>query len=189
MKITIKTFLTIIIFSITTQIFAQTDAEMKAWMAYMTPGSVHDMLAKSNGEWSSEISLWMSPDAPPTKSTGTVVNSMILGGRYQQSTNLGNFMGMPFEGISIVGYDNSKKKFVSSWVDNMGTGMVYMEGTWDDATRTVNLSGKQTDPMTGLDMVVRETFEIIDDNNQKLEMFMTQNGKEMKTMEIIFKRK
>ena len=189
MKTTVKTFLAILIFSISTQLFAQTDAEMKAWMAYMTPGSVHEMLAKSNGEWTGDITMWMSPDAPPTKSTGTSVNSMILGGRYQQSNYTGNMMGMPFEGISVLGYDNSKKKFINSWVDNMGTGMMILEGDWDDATKTVNFKGKQTDPMTGNDMDVRETFQIIDDNNQKMEMFMTQNGNEMKTMEILFKRK
>ena len=67
-------------------------------MDYMTPGSVHQMLAKSDGEWTAETTLWAAPGAPPTKSTGTAVNRMILGGRYQESKNTGNFMGMPFEG-------------------------------------------------------------------------------------------
>lgn len=34
---------------------------------------------------------------------------MIFGGRYQLSNYKGNFMGMPFEGMSIMGYDNAKK--------------------------------------------------------------------------------
>jgi Protein of unknown function (DUF1579) len=46
---------------------------------------------------------------------------MILGGRYQQSTTKGSFNNMPFEGISLLGYDNAKKVFMNSWVDNMGT--------------------------------------------------------------------
>lgn len=188
MKTSLKTFLAIALIFGSTKLFSQTEADMKAWMEYSTPGSVHEMLAKANGEWNSEITMWMSPDSP-TKSTGTVVNSMILGGRYQQSNNTGNFMGMPFEGIMILGYDNAKKKFVSSWVDNMGTGMMNMEGDWDELTKTVNLKGTQTDPMTGKDIDVRETFQIMDDNNQKMEMYMTQNGAEMKTMEILFKRK
>jgi hypothetical protein len=35
---------------------------------------------------------------------------------------------MPFEGISTLGYDNAKKTFFSTWIDNMGTGMMVMEG-------------------------------------------------------------
>lgn len=27
---------------------------------------------------------------------------------------------MPFEGISTLGYDNAKKTFFSTWIDNMG---------------------------------------------------------------------
>ena len=44
--------------------------------------------------------------------------------------------------------------------------------------------------MTGKDMVVRETFQIIDDDTQKMEMFMTPaGGKEYKSMEIMLTRK
>ena len=31
-------------------------------------------------------------------------------------------MGMPFNGLSLEGYDNAKKEFTSIWIDNMGTG-------------------------------------------------------------------
>jgi len=161
----------------------------KAWQTYMTPGDVHKMLAKSDGEWTGDVSMWMAPGAPPEKSTATVINKMILGGRYQQNTYTGKMMNMPFEGTGTVGYDNAKKMFVSTWVDNMGTGIIYMEGPWDDATKTVNMKGKQTDPLTGKETGIRETFKIVDDNNQVMEMFSTMNGSEFKTMEIKLKRK
>ncbi|MDB5246227.1 MAG: hypothetical protein JWQ40_621 [Segetibacter sp.] len=44
---------------------------------------------------------------------------MIIGGRYQESLHPGTFSVMPLEGKSIVGYDNAKKVFVSSWIENM----------------------------------------------------------------------
>ena len=37
-----------------TKLAAQTDAEMKAWQTYMTPGEVHKMIARSDGEWNEE---------------------------------------------------------------------------------------------------------------------------------------
>ncbi len=117
-------------------------------------------------------------------------NKMILNGLYQQSVNKGTFNNMPFEGISTVGYDNAKKTFFSSWVDNMGSGILNMEGTWDDATKTINLTGKETDPASGKDMAARQTMTFTDNNTQKMEMFITRPGsKEMKAMEIVFKRK
>ena len=162
--------------------------QMKAWTDYATPGDVHKMLAKWDGKWKGDVSMWMQPGAPPTKSTSTCVNKMIMGGRYQQSTHSGNMMGQPFEGQSTLGWDNARKVLVSSWIDNMGTGIMYMEGTWDDATKTAIFKGKTTDPMTGKEMDVKETFAIINDNTQKMEMFMNMGGQEMKTMEITFTR-
>ena len=189
MKKILVAFCTLFLIIAAEQLSAQDDASMKAWMTYMTPGDMHKMLAESDGEWNEEIIMWMAPDAPPTKSTATAVNKMIMGGRYQQSMHTGSFNGMPFEGISLVGYDNAKKVFMSSWIDNMGTGVMQMEGTWDPNTKTINFVGNSIDPVTGKDMKVRETYKIVDKNTHMMDMFMTQDGKESKSMEIKFTRK
>ena len=179
----------IALFLFPTIIMAQgSKEEMDAWMAYMTPGPPHKMIEQSNGEWTEEISMWMAPGTEPMKTTGKCVNTMILGGRYQQSTHSSNFMGMPFEGIGILAYDNARRVLQSSWIDNMGTGIMYMEGTWDDASKSCTMTGKTTDPMTGKQKDARQVFTVIDNNNQKMEMYMTEDGKEFKTMEILWKR-
>lgn len=178
----------LLILGLTSGIKAQDDAMMKAWQAYMTPGDVHKMIAKSDGTWNSDVTVWMTPGAPPEKSKSVCENKMILGGRYQESTHKGTMMGMPFEGMNLLGYDNAKKIFTSTWIDNMGTGTMVMEGTWDPATKTINFKGKSVDPTTGKDMDIREVFTLVDDNNQVMEMYCTNDGKEMKTMEIKFSR-
>ena len=43
---------------------AQTEADMKTWMDYMTPGEIHKMIASWDGTWTGEVSLWMAPGAP-----------------------------------------------------------------------------------------------------------------------------
>jgi len=159
-------------------------AMMKAWQDYMTPGDMHKMIASWDGKWKQEVSMWMKPDAPPQTSTSTSENKMILGGRYQQSIHKGSMNGMPFEGMSTLAYDNGKKIFISTWIDNMGTGMMTVEGSWDAATKSLNMKGKCVDPTTGKDMDVREVLKVVDDKNQVMEMYMTENGKEFKTMEI-----
>ncbi|HXH17759.1 MAG TPA: DUF1579 domain-containing protein, partial [Chitinophagales bacterium] len=164
-------------------------AMMKAWQEYATPGEMHAMLAKSDGVWNADVTMWMNPDAPPAKSTATVTNRMILGGRYQEAKHSGSFEGMPFEGISILGYDNAKKKFVNTWIDNMGSGIMMMEGTWDETSKTIHFTGNQIDPMTGSDMEVRQTLKIADDNHHIMEMYMKYPGsEEYKSLEIHYTR-
>ena len=164
-------------------------AEQKAWMDYMTPGPTHQLLAKSDGEWNEELTMWMEPGGQPVKSTSSASNRMILGGRYQHSTHTGNVMGMPFEGIGITGYDNIKKVFVSTWIDNMGTGIMYSEGKWNEATKTVEFKGMGVDPVSGKELKIRQVMKIVDDNTETMEMFTTKDGKEFKSMEIKMSRK
>ena len=183
----------LVVFSISTfgyfSVFAQSQDDMKAMQAYMAPGPIHQMLAKSTGTLTAAITMWMTPGGAPANMTGETKSEMILGGRYLKSTNTGNMMGMPFEGVSITGYDNAKKIFVNSWIDNMGTGMMYLEGSWDDQNKSISFKGKVVDPATGNDLPVREIVKFPDDNSQIMEMYMTANGNEFKTMEIKFTRK
>ncbi|WP_312297540.1 DUF1579 domain-containing protein [Chryseobacterium sp.] len=165
---------------------------MKAWMEYSTPGEMQKMLAKSDGIWTGETTMWMEDGGKPMMSKSEAINKMMYGGRYQISNHKGSFMGMPFEGMSIVGYDNSKKKFVSTWIDNMGTGIMHGEGDWNPSTKSVEFKGKMTDPSRpGKDCDFREVFTFVDDNTQKMEMYGadSKTGKEYKTMEINFTRK
>ena len=163
---------------------------MKNWQDYMTPGDVHKMMAKWDGTWNGEVTMWMYPGAPEEKSKSTAVNKMIMNGLYQESNHSGNMMGMPFNGKSITAFDNHRKEFVSTWIDNMGSGIMILKGPWDEATKTINLKGRMVDPGTKQDTDVRETFKIVDDNTQEMEMYvMTPDGKEFKTMNIKYTRK
>jgi hypothetical protein len=162
---------------------------MKNWMDYMTPGKEHKMMASWDGNWTGEVTMYMAPGAQPMQNTISTVNKMILGGRYQQSMSKGTFNGMPFEGISTMGFDNFKKIFISTWIDNMGTGLMKSEGVWDAATKSITLSGKMVDATTGKEADFREVFKIIDNDHQVMEMYGPgPDGKEFMTMEIKYKR-
>jgi hypothetical protein len=164
-------------------------AAMQKMMEYGTPGDAHAMLARSNGTWTAETTMWMSEGSEPSKSTATCVNEMIMGGRYQRSSFSGDMDGMPFEGMSITGYDNAKKVYTSTWIDNWGTGIMKMEGTWDDAAKSINFTGKAM-CLNGIETDVKEVFKVIDDNTEVMEMYGPdlQTGKMYKNMEIKFTR-
>jgi Protein of unknown function (DUF1579) len=160
---------------------------MKAWQEYMTPGAMHDLLAKSVGEWKTEIKSWMDPNMPPTVTEGKSVCESMLGGRFFHSKETANFMGMPFEGSSITGYDNATKKFFSYWVDNMSTGGMVLEGSYDEATKTFAYAGSGMS-FTG-EYKVREIIQNINDDETMFTMYMEESGKpEMKMMEIKYTR-
>lgn len=166
-------------------------AAMKAWQEFMTPGEVHNMMLTWDGNWATTSKSWMDPKGEAQTSTGTCENRMVLGGRYQESKFTGDMMGMPFEGLGMLAYDKAKKKFASTWVDNMGTGITVMEGTWNAASKSISFKGVTTDPSTGKDVKMRELYTIKGDNNHTMEMWMTdpKSGKEFKTMEIEFTRR
>ncbi len=177
------------IFSFSFLSLAQTEEEMKAWQEYMTPGKMHEWMAKSVGDWTFESKMWMMPDTDPQVSTGTMTSEMILGGRYMKQTHKGEMMGMPFEGINIFAYDNAKQMFVSSWIDNMGTGIMTCEGKYDEANKTINMAGSYFDPETKADKKFREVIKILGDKQQMFEMYIMAGDKEMKNMEIMMTKK
>ena len=187
----LSAFLFLIITGVST--FAQDEnyqEEMnKAWTEYSTPGPMHELLAKGTGEWTAEIKMWMDPSQPPTETTGTSVIKSILGGRYFEGTHTGDFNGMEMNGMDITGYDNAKQKFFNTWIDNFGTGLMYLEGTYDEGTKTLTFTGTSVDPLSKKDVPVKEIMKYIDDDHQHMEMYMTGNGQDFKTMEIDFTRK
>lgn len=172
-----------------TQSFAQSEADMQKWMEYATPGDVHKMLAKYNGKWTATTKIWMAPGQPPMENTAEVTTDMYMGDRYQRSTYSGDFGGMPFNGESTTGYDNTRKVFTNTWIDNMGTGIMYSEGTWNASTKTVEFKGTATDPMVGKATPFREVMTFNSDDSYTLEMYNVMDGNEYKSMEITFTRK
>ncbi|HKI78873.1 MAG TPA: DUF1579 domain-containing protein [Ignavibacteriaceae bacterium] len=165
------------------------DPEMqKAWEEYMTPGWAHKMMASHTGEWKTVSTMWMDPAAPPIIMEGVAKSEMILGGRYLKSTHSGVMMGMPFEGMSLEGYDNAKKEFTSIWIDNLGTGTSVSTGTYDKKTNTITYIGNVYDPMQGKDVKIREIIKLVDKDKYTIEMYNYMGDQEFKSMEIKFER-
>ncbi|MET0637476.1 MAG: DUF1579 domain-containing protein [Chitinophagaceae bacterium] len=159
---------------------------MQKYMEVATPGEPHKILAESDGKWTGQATTWMEKGGPAMTSTVKMNNKMAMDGRYQISTTTGNMAGMPFEGTATNGYDNYKKKYFSSWIDNMGTGLLVMEGTYDPATKTLTYTGTFPNPANGAECEMKETYRMIDPNTAEMELWGTdmKTGETYKTMEI-----
>jgi hypothetical protein len=168
-----------------------TQEQMEAMMKLASPGEMHKQLGKMAGDWTFTNKMWMAPGQPPMESTGTMHAEAILGGRYIQSHWKGEFMGQPFEGQATEGYDNISKQYVSSWVDNVGTGIMHSVGTCEDGGKKCTVVGESSDPMSGGKVTMKSVLTWMDDNSFKNEMYGKDpaSGQEMKMMEITVKRK
>ena len=174
------------------------EAEMMAAMMELAkPGENHKLLAVGVGTWDYKVKLWMNPDNPPVESAGTSVARTVMDGRYVITHHTGK-MQMPgpdgammdtqFDGMAVEGYDNVKKKFVSSWIDNMGTGIMNSEGTYDAGAKTFTYLAEY-EPMPGMKTKLRQVLKVTDPNHRILEFFEDRGGKEVRTMEIGYTRK
>jgi len=178
-------------------------ADMQKMMAQMMElaklNENHKLLGSLAGTWTYDIKMWMNPDpnAPPQQSKGTAVRKPMMDGRYF----IGEFTGkmkmpgpdgkmkdMTFKGMSFEGYDNAKQKFVSSWIDNMGTGIMMSEGTYDPATKAFTYTS-EIEMLPGMKQKVREVIKIVDNNHHTFEWYEDRGGQEAKTMEINYTRK
>jgi len=171
---------------------------MKQMMELSKLNENHKLLSGLDGNWTYSIKFWMNPDpnAKPQESKGNATRKSIMGGRYvtmdvagkmQMPGEDGKMKDVQFKGMAVEGYDNVKKKFVASWVDNMGTGIAFSEGSYDPASKTFTYN-LEMEPVPGMKSQVREVLKVPDNNHMMLEWYENQGGQEKKTMEINYTR-
>jgi hypothetical protein len=165
-------------------------AIMEKMKAFATPGEGHKVLESRVGNWTIEVKVFEPGETEPTVSTGTSSVKWIFDGRYLHEEVSGSFMEMPFQGVGTTGYDNLKKKYVGSWIDNMGTGIGRSEGTYDAATKTFTFSFEAPDVMAGKYVKGRSIEKMVDADHYSAEMYQPgPDGKEYKSMELHYMRK
>lgn len=116
-------------------------AMMELWQKAATPGEPHKLFATLAGSWTTQTKEWMEPGKPPSESTGSADMKMLLDGRFLYQEYNSQMMGQPFSGVGIDGYDNITKKYVTAWIDTMGTGIFFMEGTASPDGKTSTTDG------------------------------------------------
>lgn len=171
--------------------------EMKQMMEMAKLNENHKMLADTAGTWSYVVKMYMDPNGAPTESKGTLIRKAVMDGRYVTGDYSGSFkmpgadgkmQEMNFKGMSMDAYDNVKKKFVSGWVDNMGTGIMITEGAYDPATKSITYTG-EFEMMPGQKAKVREVVKFTDKNTMNMEYYEDRGQGEAKSMEIAYTRK
>ena len=165
-----------------------TQAMIATWHKYALPSDNHKILEPLVGTWRHVAKWWMTPESQPETSKGMNETKWEMGGRYLLNVVKGTSMGQPFEGMGLTGFDNGRQAYQTIWMDNMGTGMMIGEGTYDPGTKTLTDRGRFTDPMIG-QRTYRGVITFIDDDHHSYEMYVAdENGNEFRMMEILYTR-
>jgi hypothetical protein len=172
---------------------AESNAEMDAWMKSMAVGKQHEMFKGMVGKWEQVAKHRMDASMPWTENKGTAEYKLLMGGRFVQQEIKGQPMmeGMPpFEGFGLTGYDNVLSKYVSTWVDNMGTGVMISYGTADATGKVITYVSEFPDPMTGKLKKSKSISKFKDDKTHVFEMYDTgADGKEYMMLEVTYTKK
>lgn len=118
-------------------------AQMARMMELARPGPEHARLAALAGDWEATFQM------PGMSFTATVENRMIMGGRYLASTVTGSAAAMPFEALTILGFDRGPGVYTAVGFDTFGTYYVTGAGPWNEAENRAVLAGSYNDPVTG----------------------------------------
>ena len=169
---------------------SKTDQKMmETWMKYATPGEGHQFLHKMAGEWDIVSKMWEKPGQEPTITKGPGKGIMIMGGRYLKISYQGTMMDMPFEGMGIHAYDNHSKKYISTWIDNMGTGILVSKGTVDKTGNVLTQFGVVDDIFTGKKVKTKTVTTLVNADKWLMEMYMISPQGEFKSLKVTHTRK
>jgi hypothetical protein len=145
-------------------------------------GPEHEMLKKFEGQWDAIVSFG------DNKAKGTASYKLGLGGLWLQLHFKSDIGGAPFEGRGVTGYDPTKKKYVSSWVDSMEPWMTVMEGNFDKDGNTFTETG-EAPGQDGKLQKMKSVYEFKDKDTIVLTMYQVAGDKDQQMMQITYTRK
>ncbi len=166
------------------------DPAMQAMMEYATPGDPQKKLEAWAGTWENKVKMWMDEKAPVQETTGASELKMVMGGRYLEQKHEGSFMGQPFNGLGYTAYDNFEKRYISTWIDNFGTGIMVTKGTADKSGKVITSWGTVPDPVKKKMVKMKTVAKLTDADHMSYEMWVPgDDGKLWKTLQVDYTRK
>lgn len=118
------------------------------WDNPSVPGEFHKKLNALIGNWKFTGNYWPDgPEKPPAVDKGTAKASWVNDGRFVKLEGAGTQMQLPFNFLSLIGYNNIRQEYTSVWADNSTTAMFITTGQLNPAGNQIIFSGNSDDPM------------------------------------------
>lgn len=156
------------------------EMDLPVWMK-MT--EEHRHLAESVGEYDAHLKVWMAPGTEPMEFTGKATRKAIHGGFFVEETFSSSWMGQPYQGRLIEGFDTVRREFFSIWIDSSGPMASHSRGTVEDGI--LKMAGTGPDRMTGKPKRTRYEVKALETGHRMSMWDVTDSGSQ-KTMEITY---
>jgi hypothetical protein len=162
--------------------------EAKAAPSASTSTPEIDVLKKWVGNWEATIESTARDGKPVTNAAKATAK--LSGGRWLVTDFDGTFMGAPFIGHEVIGYDPVAKKYVLNWVDSMATSFATGEGLYNPQTKTLTLTVSGRDDSTGKMTTWRQVdiWKDADHHDWTLRTISPKDAKEQIQMTIHYRR-
>jgi hypothetical protein len=153
------------------------------------PGPHHQHLAMDVGTWDATMEAFGPPGTPPMVSQAVEVNTLSGNGLWLISDYKGTFMGQPFQGHGVNGYDPAKNRYNGVWTDSLITSPLILDGTCDGTGKVRTLTAQGPTPDGGT-----ATFTMVTDHPSPDTRTFTlsvpgPDGKPFTMMKISYKRR
>jgi len=163
--------------------------EIVRYMAVSRPGTEHRWLDPLVGSWTIDV-RWLGAGEAETRTSGTSDNRWILGGRFLQCESTAGEGPSRVDATTFYGFDNNQKRFFSLAMHNLATSYRELSGSYDPATQSFLLSGKERDEVTGSVLVYRELLKIEGPDRHVLKVYVDVQGRApVKVVEAVYTRR
>ncbi len=155
----------------------------------VVPSAEHKFLERYVGTWDAVMEMASMDGSPAEKSKASATCKLTCGGLWLVTDFSGTFMGGPFTGHEVTGYDPITKKYQVSWFDSMSPTAFTGTGSFDAATTTLHnwMSGHDA---TGQPSEHHGTDVWSDADHRKWTMWMKgPDGSEFPAMTITYSRR
>ncbi len=173
-------------------------------LEYSRPGKYHQLLADLLGSWTFTGAFFSENPNPDSSKvvfnfTGTLVRKPFANGRFFIAEGTGHGkLQMPIQdgkmkevnekSIETMGYDNVKKKFIRTYINNhIGSDISYSEGNYDSTANTI-IFYSEGELIPGMKLKTKELFIILNKDHYRIEDYNEQDGKNVKATEINYIR-
>lgn len=152
------------------------------------PGPEHSQLMKWVGSWDVAFTHSSKEGEPEKQAKGTANITSAYNGRYIREEYSSEFEGKQFMGTGTTGYDRAAKQFVTTWYDNMATGISHLTGTATHEGKEITYHGTMVGPPQKSVVQLRHVVAWESDDHFSITMFHRGEGKERKVMELVYSR-
>ena len=168
---------------------AGVDEDIVRYMAVSRPGAEHRWLEPLVGSWAIDL-RWQGPGGAETRVAGTSENRWILDGRFLQSDSTAGEGPSRIDATTIYGFDNRQKKFFALGLHNLATYILELSGSYDPASHSFLLSGKERDELTGGVLVYRELLKVEGPDRHVLRVYFDVPGRTpARILEAVYTRR